>query len=94
MAAPRSAFAPLPTVILELNAGRPLDDLRATAARLWLAAHGDAVDPEARLREAVRSYWSSRPGDDPYWDSLAPRRHDVDATHGAPDAGLPGVASM
>ena len=51
----------------------PLDDLRATAARLWLAAHGEAIDPGGDLREAVRSYWSSRPGDDPYWDFLSNR---------------------
>ena len=64
---------PIPSVIRDLRAGRELDDLRAVAARLWLSAHGDAVDPDRSLREAVQAYWASRPGDDPYWAFLEDR---------------------
>ena len=63
----------LPAVILDLRAGRELDDLRATAARLWLALRDDAIDPDRKLRDAVRTYWASRPGDDPYWSYLENR---------------------
>jgi hypothetical protein len=64
--------ARLPAVILDLQIGRDLDDLRATAARLWLGIHPEA-DPAGELGDLVRAHWASRPGDDPYWSFLGTR---------------------
>ena len=71
----QSAGPILPDTIRALAAGEPLDDLRATAAGLWLHQHGGSIDPDGSLADAVASYWESRPGDDPYWGFLYSRGH-------------------
>jgi hypothetical protein len=63
----------LPAVVQMIREGVPLDDLQATAAKLWLDYGGDAMDDGGKVRAAVEAYWRSKRGSDPYWDFLEQR---------------------
>ena len=63
----------LPGIAHMARKGALLDDLQATAGKLWLAHGGAELDHDGTVRRAIDAYWLGRPGADPYWDFLGTR---------------------
>ena len=62
-----------PHIVHLIREGATLNDLQATAGKLWLAYGGAQQDEGGAVAAAIEAYWRARPGNDPYWDFLGNR---------------------
>ena len=63
----------LPRIVFLVRSGARLNDLQASAGKLWLQSGGAALDEDGSAVAAIEAYWRTRPGKDPYWDFLNTR---------------------